>query len=137
MGLFDQIAGAVSGLAGRQGSGNAVLEAVLRLIGDPQTGGLSGLMDAFQKAGLGHVFSSWVSTGENQPISAEQIRSILGSERVQSFASQAGIDADQASQQLAQILPQVVDKLTPDGNLPQSGDLMAKGWELLKGKLFG
>lgn len=138
MGLFDQISSAIGGLAGHQGtSGNPLLAAVMQMISNPQTGGLSGLVNAFRQRGLGQVADSWVSTGPNLPISAEQIRDALGGDRVHSLASQAGVTDDQASGQLAQFLPQMVDRLTPDGRVPEGNDLMDRGLELLKGRLFG
>ena len=135
MGLLDQVVGAMSGQQGE--GGNALLNGVLQLVNNPQTGGLSGLVQAFQNGGLGDIAKSWVSTGQNLPISAEQIQSVLGNAQLQSLAAQAGIDTGQLSGQLAQLLPQVVDRLTPDGTVPEGGDLMSGGMELLKGKLFG
>lgn len=135
MGLLDQVVGAMSGQQGE--GGNALLNGVLQLVNNPQTGGLSGLVQAFQNGGLGDIAKSWVSTGQNLPISAEQIQSVLGNAQLQSLAAQAGIDTGQLSGQLAQLLPQVVDRLTPDGTVPEGGDLMSRGMELLKGKLFG
>lgn len=138
MGLFDQVAGAVGNLAGQSGVGsNPLLNSILQLINDPQTGGLGGLVQKFQSGGLADVVNSWVSTGQNLPISAEQIQRVLGSEQIQNIASQLGISTGQASGQLADLLPQVVDKLTPNGALPEGGDVLAQGMELLKGKLFG
>jgi uncharacterized protein YidB (DUF937 family) len=135
MGLLDQVVGAMSGQQG--GGGNALLSGVLQLVNNPQTGGLSGLVQAFQNGGMGDIVKSWVSTGQNLPISAEQIQSVLGNEQLQSLAAQAGLDTGQLSGQLAQLLPQVVDRLTPDGTVPEGSDLMSRGMELLKGKLFG
>jgi uncharacterized protein YidB (DUF937 family) len=135
MGLLDQVVGAMSGQQG--GGGNALLSGVLQLVNNPQTGGLSGLVQAFQNGGMGDIVKSWVSTGQNLPISAEQIQSVLGNDQLQSLAAQAGLDTGQLSGQLAQLLPQVVDRLTPDGTVPEGSDLMSRGMELLKGKLFG
>lgn len=138
MGLFDQILGATGGLPGQQGEGaNSPLGAILQLVNNPQSGGLSGILQSFEAGGLGEVVKSWVSTGQNQPISAEQIQSVLGSEQIQNFASRLGIDPDQASARLAEYLPQVIDKLTPQGTLPEGGDLLSQGMNLLKGKFFG
>lgn len=138
MGLFNQIAGAVGGHMGQQGSqGNPILGAIMGLISHPQSGGLSGLLGSFHQQGLGDVANSWVSKGQNQPVSAEQVQRALGNERIQAFADQLGISHEQASGQLAENLPQVVDHLTPDGTLPQENDLRTRGMDLLKGKLFG
>lgn len=134
MGLFDQVAGA---LAGNQDSGsNALLEAVMQLVNNPQTGGLGGLVQSFQQGGLGELVNSWVSTGRNLPISAEQIQSVLGNSTLQDLATKLGMSNEQISGGLASILPQVVDQLTPNGEVPQGGDFLAQGLDLLKGKLF-
>jgi uncharacterized protein YidB (DUF937 family) len=136
MGLLDQVVGAVSKMSGQSGqTDNSLLNSVLQLVNNPQTGGLSGLVESFQKGGLKEAVNSWVSTGRNIPVSAEQIQSVLGNEKIQKLAGKLGISTDQVSVQLAEVLPQVIDKLTPNGKLPESGDLLAKGLELLKGKL--
>lgn len=135
MGLLDQVTGAVGGHFGQQqGAGGGILGAVMQMINDPRTGGLSGLMDAFRQGGLGEVFNSWVSSGPNQPVSGQQLQGILGNERIQPVASQLGVSNEEASGQLAQYLPQVIDRLTPDGQLPEGG-LLGKGMDALKGLL--
>ena len=140
MGLLDQIAGAVSGATGTSSEGegeNSLLATVMHLVNNPQTGGLAGLVQSFQKGGLAEIANSWVSTGQNLPIAPEQIQSVLGSEQVSQIASKLGISPDQASGKIAEILPQIVDKLTPNGTIPEGGDLLSQGLELIKGKLFG
>lgn len=138
MGLFDQVVGAVMSGQTADGAANPLLAGIMQLVNDPQTGGLAGLVQAFQNGGLGEIAKSWVSTGQNLPISAEQIQSVLGSSGIlQNLASQFGLSSEQVSGQLAELLPQVVDKLTPNGTIPDSNDLVAQGLDLLKGKLFG
>lgn len=138
MGLLDQVVGAAGGLFGQRGEGSdSLLGAIMQLVNDPQTGGLSGLIQSFEKAGLGETVKSWISNGQNLPISAAQIESVLGNEQVSAFAGKLGIDPGQAAGKLAEFLPQVIDKLTPGGEIPASGDLVTHGIELLKGKLFG
>jgi len=132
MGLLDQLG---SVLGGDQGEQSGLLDSVMGLI-QGQQGGLGGLVEAFKQNGLGDVASSWVGTGENLPINAEQIQQVLGNEQVQQIASKLGISLDDASQGLAGLLPQVIDKLTPDGAIHEGG-LMEAGLNLLKGKLFG
>jgi len=135
MGMFDELAkGAISGLGGGQSSGLA--GAVLQMLQN-QPGGIAGLMQNFQQNGLGNLLQSWIGTGQNLPISADQIKQVLGHEQVAHIADQAGISHEEASNGLAALLPQIVDHLTPNGQVPQSGDLMSQGMELLKGKLFG
>ncbi|MDA8128263.1 MAG: YidB family protein [Betaproteobacteria bacterium] len=138
MGLLDQIAGAMGGSAGAAAEGeSSLLGNIMHLVNNPETGGLSGLVQSFQKGGLGEVINSWVSTGQNLPISSEQIQSILGSEQVSQIAGKLGISPEEASGKLAEFLPQIVDKLTPNGSVPEGSDLMSTGLELLKSKLFG
>jgi uncharacterized protein YidB (DUF937 family) len=79
---------------------------------------MQGLSDKFSQGGLGDVFSSWVSTGQNLPINASQIQSVLGQEQIQALAGKIGIDPAKVSGLLAGNLPFIVDKLTPDGQLP-------------------
>ena len=142
MGLFDQVLSAAGELAGQHTQGNnALVGAVMALIHDPQTGGIAGLVQKFETAGLGNIVRSWVSSGQNLPISAAQIQSVLGNEQIQQLAGKLGLDTNLVTTQLAQHLPQIIDLISPNGHLPQSGDqsgdLMAQGMELLKGKLFG
>lgn len=134
MGLFDQVVGALSG--NQSGGGNALLETVLQLVNNPQTGGLGGLVQSFQQGGLAEIVNSWVSTGQNLPISAEQIQSVLGGSTLQEMAAKLGMSHEQISGGLAAMLPQVVDQLTPNGEVPQGGDLLAQELDLLKGRLF-
>ena len=134
MGLLDQVVGAMAG--GQSGGNNALLETVMKMISDPQNGGLQGLIQSFQQGGLGDIVNSWVSTGQNLPISAEQIQSVLGNSSLGNIAAQLGLNTEQASGSLASMLPQLIDSLTPNGEVPQGGDLMSQGMEMLKGKFF-
>jgi uncharacterized protein YidB (DUF937 family) len=87
----------------------------------------------FHDKGLGGLVTSWVGTGQNLPISADQIQHVLGSAQVQQLAAKVGISPEAASSQLSQLLPTIVDKLTPNGQMPQSGgNLMEMGMNLLK-----
>ncbi|MBT9460109.1 MAG: DUF937 domain-containing protein [Rugosibacter sp.] len=135
MGLFDQIIGAVSGQQGE--TGGSLLGSVLQMVTNPQNGGLSGLLQTLQQGGLAEAAKSWVSTGQNLPVSAEQIQSALGNDTVKNLAAQFGLNTEQMSGHLAELLPQVVDKLTPNGSIPSEGNLVSMGMELLKGKLLG
>ena len=135
MGLFDSVVGALAG--GQSGSGNQLLDVVMQLI-NSQPGGLAGLVQSFQQGGLGDIVNSWVSTGQNLPVSAEQLQSVLGGGKLQDLAAQLGMSPEQAAGGLANLLPQVVDNLTPNGQLPEGGDLLTQGLGMLqKGGLFG
>ena len=137
MGLFDNIAGEAIGKLTGQGNGqSSLLDGVMDLLNNNPAGGLGGLVQSFKDKGLGDIVSSWVGTGSNLPISSEQIQQALGAEQVQHLAGKAGISPETASANLAELLPNVIDKLTPNGQLP-SGDLLSQGLSLLKSKLLG
>jgi len=86
-------------------------------------GGLGGLVDAFEQKGLGDMISSWISTGPNPPITATQLTDVLGGDTMEQFARKAGVPAAEAGSILAAILPTAIDKLTPDGKLPDAESL--------------
>lgn len=136
MGLLDQIGGAVGGVLGQGGKGgvNAMLQQqLIAMLSRP--GALGNLTSAFQSAGLGNVLQSWLGNGQNLPISGDQVRQVLGSGTVADLAKGAGIGEGDASNALAGLLPQVIDKLSPGGNLPSQGDLGGALASL--GKIFG
>lgn len=81
-------------------------------------GGLPGLVSQFEQQGLGGVVHSWVGTGANQPITADQLQKVLGSATVQQMAARFGINPQDLLQKLSQVLPQAVDKMTPTGVVP-------------------
>lgn len=80
-------------------------------------GGVKGLVEQFQQKGLGPTIQSWVGNGENLPITPEQIHQALGSDTVQQLAAKLGIPPDQLAAKLSEILPQAVDKMTPNGTV--------------------
>ena len=132
MGIFDEMAkGLLGKVLGGGGSQNPLMAIVLGLITNPQTGGLQGLIQTFKEKGLGDAVSSWVSTGENQPVSGEQVQHALGGNFIQQIAEQLGSSKSEVSGGLANLLPEIIDKLTPNGSLPESNQLQ-QGLELLK-----
>lgn len=139
MGLLDsivgQVAGALGGGTGQQ-QPNGLLEAVTGLLNNPQTGGLQGLIQAFEQQGLGHVIGSWVGTGQNLPISADQLQAVLGNEQLQAMAQKLGLSTQDIAGHLSQLLPQVVDHVTPNGEVPQ-GDVLQSALGNALGGLFG
>ncbi len=136
MSLLDQVVGALAG--GESGGSGNLLQAVLQLVNNPQTGGLEGIIRSFQQGGLGELVNSWVANGENLPVSGEQIESVFGGSVLQDLAAQLGVSPQQASGSLASVLPQLIDRMTPNGEVPQGGDLLSQGLDLLKkGGLFG
>jgi uncharacterized protein YidB (DUF937 family) len=129
MDIMDTVKSALGG-GDKQGD---LLSSVMGLIGGQ--GGLNNLISQFGAKGLGDVVGSWVGTGKNLPVSPDQLKGILGDDTVKNIASKLGMDSNAVTSQLSNLLPDVVDKLTPDGKVPE-GDLMSKGMDLLGG-LFG
>lgn len=120
MGLLDEIVGKVTGmLGGDKGEAPGFLGEVIGMLTDKESGGLSGLVQSFQEKGLGGIISSWIGTGENQPISIEQIQQVLGSDAIQGLAAKFGIPAEELGGKLAEFLPGVIDRMTPNGTLPE------------------
>ena len=125
MGLLDSMLGSVlGGQSGAQAApgGDALAQVLGGLLSGGGSGGsgggLGGLVEQFQRAGLGEVIGSWISTGRNLPVSAEQIGQALGSDTVAQIAQRLGVDPAQAAGQLSHLLPEVIDRLTPNGQLP-------------------
>ena len=81
------------------------------------------MLAQFQKAGLGDMMSSWISTGPNPPVSASQLESVLGGDVLAQFGAKAGLGSGQAGSVLASLLPAVIDQLTPEGKAPQQQSL--------------
>lgn len=132
MDILDTVKSVLGGGEGEKQ--NDLLSSIMNLIGG-QSGGLNGLVQQFTSKGLGDVVSSWVSTGKNLPVSANQIQDVLGSDTIKGIASKIGLDTNAVSGQLSNLLPQLVDKLTPEGKIPE-GDLLSGGMEKL-GELLG
>lgn len=116
MGLFDSVIGALGAQAGSAG-GSDPLQALMGLMN--QSGGLPALLQQLQQGGLGEAVASWISTGPNQAVSPDALGQALGGDTVAGFARQLGIDPQQGLGVLAQLLPQVVDGLSPQGRLPE------------------
>lgn len=133
MALFDDLVGqATSALSGSaSGVHSGILGEVSNLMGANGGAGLQSLLTRFQEEGMGDVVASWVGTGQNLPISAEQLHSILGSEQVAAIAQKVGVSPADASSVLAKMLPEVVNHLTPNGQVPASG-MLEQGLSLLK-----
>jgi uncharacterized protein YidB (DUF937 family) len=127
MGILDSVVGtfnnAEGGAPGATGTTGAILSEVLVMLQNKQAGGLSGLVQAFENGGLGHLVQSWVGTGQNLPVSPDQISNVLGSSGVLGRIAQAtGLQQADVAQRLSALLPQIVDHLTPNGQIHQ-GDV--------------
>jgi uncharacterized protein YidB (DUF937 family) len=120
MSLLNSILGAVMGGQQQQ---NPLLNIALSMLSNNQQGGngLAGLLGQFQQAGLGNIAQSWIGKGENLPISGDQLQQILGSGQIGQIAQQLGLSNEQTSGQLADLLPGLIDKLTPHGEAPEQG----------------
>jgi uncharacterized protein YidB (DUF937 family) len=122
MGLLD---GLISALGPEKGGGAGqaeLIRAVLGMLGnDAPGGGLGSLITKFQQGGLADVMNSWISTGANLPISGDQLGGVLGNDTLGQMANQLGMSQGDIAGQLSQILPQVIDQLTPQGRVPQGG----------------
>jgi uncharacterized protein YidB (DUF937 family) len=81
-------------------------------------GGLPGIVNQLQQQGLASTVNSWIGTGPNQPISADQVHQGFGPEVIRELAAKAGMTPQELAQKLSQALPQVIDKLTPTGSVP-------------------
>ena len=104
------MAGALGGMLGGQGQGQGA-------------NGLASLIGRFEQAGLGHLTQSWVGSGPNQPVSPQQVESAVGSDQVEAMANQTGMAKPDLLSGLAQALPGIIDRLTPQGRLPTNAEM--------------
>lgn len=139
MGLLDAVLGSVLGGQGqsqaqsRAGDGSAMLMQIVAAMlanrgggaegaaGVGASGGLGGLMEQFQRGGLGDVMNSWIGTGQNQPISPDQLGGVLGGDLLGELSQRTGMGQGDLLGQLSQMLPQMVDRATPEGRVPEGG----------------
>ena len=110
MGLLDGVLGGIVG-AGMMSAVNGILE---------KHGGLQGVVSEFEKNGLGPTVRSWVGTGPNDPVAPADLQRVLGSDLLQQLSAKSGLSVQQLTEKLSQVLPQAVDKMTPDGTLPKA-----------------
>ena len=134
MGLFDDVlAMAGMGSAAQSQQHVGTLGMIMDFINSPQVGGIAGLQQMFQQKGLGSVVSSWVGTGQNLPISADQLHNVLQGGALQDLAAKSGMDTTQLAGLFSALLPHVVDKLTPNGQVPDASALS----QMMKGLAVG
>jgi len=120
MGLLDSVIGALSGVRTTSARGD-MLGAVLQMLAEGGDGiGVDGLIERFDRCGMSDVLHSWIGRGNNLPISPDDVQRVLGSEIVD-IAQQLGLSERVTADRLSQMLPFVVDKLTPHGRLPADG----------------
>ena len=136
MGLLDGLLGQMMGGGGAQPpmgaqAQNPLLQIVLQML--QQNGGLSGMLGKMQQAGYGQQAQSWIGTGQNMPIDAGALSQIFGQGELGQLAQQLGISHDEASGNLAQMLPNVVDEMTPGGQIPDNhSDLVNEALAILQ-----
>lgn len=131
MGLLDSVLGSVLGSGGQQPASGAgalinIVAGMLANSGRPgaeggPASGLGGLVEQFQRGGLGDVMNSWIGTGQNQPISPDQLGGVLGDDLLGQLTRQTGMNPGDLLGQLSKVLPQMVDQATPDGRIPEGG----------------
>jgi uncharacterized protein YidB (DUF937 family) len=129
LGLLDQITGLFGGDQAK------AIDGIKNLL-DPNgpLGGLDGLIKKFDSVGLGDKVRSWVGTGENQPVTADEVKRALP-DQVRNLSGEVDKSEDEVAGQMAELLPEVVDKVTPEGNVPDASSLMDRLGGL--SKIFG
>ena len=140
MGLLDNLMNQAGSVASFAAKNPQAVAAIVSLISSRDSsvggsGGLGGIVEAFQKKGLGDMVASWISTGPNPPVSAAQVTDVLGSDVIGQFAAKAGVPHAEAGGLLASLLPTVIDHLTPNGTVPESKVLESSLGGLLSGFL--
>jgi uncharacterized protein YidB (DUF937 family) len=129
-GLDDMLGGL---LGGRAGGGGGTMGALMPILaGLLASGGLSKILGGLRANGLSAQADSWVGTGPNEPVSGKDIERAAGREQIQQIAQQLGVSESEAAEAVAQALPEVVDKVSPEGQLPPEQDLDAAFDKLAK-----
>jgi uncharacterized protein YidB (DUF937 family) len=133
MGLLDSVLGSVLGGGQQQAGGGAGAGALINIVAGMLAnsgqgagaagggGGLAGLVEQFQRSGLGDVMNSWIGTGQNQSISPDQLGGVLGDDMLGKLTQQTGMNPGDLLGQLSKMLPQMVDLATPEGKIPEGG----------------
>ena len=105
-------------------SGGGLMGSLIPIIGGMLAGGgLNNILSGFQSKGLSSQADSWVGTGPNEPVTAGQVSQVIGDEQIAQIAERLGVSHEEAAQAIAEVLPQVVDRVSPDGQLPPEQDL--------------
>lgn len=132
-GMGSNNGGAMGSALGRVGgsiAASALMTLAFQLL--QQNGGISGIVDKLRNSGLGQHASSWVGTGDNMPVSGDQLRNAFGSDELAQLAKHAGLTPDQASSGLAQVLPELVNQMTPAGHVTEDhNDLISQALSML------
>jgi uncharacterized protein YidB (DUF937 family) len=110
MGLFDGLLGGIVG-AGMVSVVNDLLD---------KHGGVQGVVNEFEKNGLGATVRSWVATGPNEPVSPAEVHRVIGADLLQQLSAKSGLSVQELTEKLSHVLPQALDRLTPDGTIPKA-----------------
>jgi uncharacterized protein YidB (DUF937 family) len=122
--LLNQLGGGKSSSGGSMGSAGGMLAALLPALGTMlANGGLNKVLAGFQQSGQGEKAASWVGTGANEPVSAGEVENAIGSDEIDRIAGQLGVSREQAAEGIATVLPDLVDHVSPEGELPPDHDL--------------
>jgi uncharacterized protein YidB (DUF937 family) len=123
MGLMEEVLAMAGSSGAQQGQHATALTAIMAYINSPQVGGIAGLQSMFQQGGLGNIVSSWIGNGQNLPVSASELQNVLHGGALQQAAQQAGMDPSQLTGMMSSLLPHLVDKLSPNGQVPDASTL--------------
>jgi uncharacterized protein YidB (DUF937 family) len=138
MGLLDQLVGQMTAAAGGQSLDGApqggLMAGVMTMVDN--AGGVPALLEQLKASGLGEHVASWIGSGENLPVTASQLVEALGAGQLAQVAQQAGVAPEHAASGLAQLLPQLIDQLSPGGQMPEGG-MLSQGLSMLAGRLLG
>jgi uncharacterized protein YidB (DUF937 family) len=135
-GLLGNVLGRMLDSRGAPGQQNPLLQMALQLL--QQNGGIGGVVDKFRQAGFGQQADSWVSTGENKPIGADELQQVLGSGALGDIAAKLGLSTGAAAGGLASMLPQLIDHMTPHGQVPDDqSDPVAQALAMLQQQRTG
>jgi uncharacterized protein YidB (DUF937 family) len=127
MGFFDDVMAKIGGKDGQEGG----LNSITKLLNE--NGGLQGVMAKLSSSGMGKQVQSWVGGGQNEPVSGSQVKEALSDSSIDQMAQQAGTTPDKVSDEVAKVLPEMVNKATPQGQVPQqSEDPFSKGVDAIK-----
>ena len=135
MGMLDGLLGSLMGGNSGGGGSNPLLQIAMQMLANKggggtgggamdAMGGLGGIVSAFQKGGLGHLADSWVGSGDNLPVSGDQLTQVLGSDKIGQIASQLGMSQGDAAGGLAKILPDLINHVTPNGQMPANHSMV-------------
>ncbi|MEN9560268.1 MAG: hypothetical protein RLZZ502_1479 [Pseudomonadota bacterium] len=130
--ILGSVLGGAGGGGAGVGGGNPLMNIAFQLM--QQNGGLTGLLDMFKHGGMNQQAQSWVGTGANMGVSADQIMQVLGSGQLGALGQQFGLSPQQVGGGLANLLPELINQMTPKGNVPDNhGDMISQGLKILMG----